>query len=105
MAYVWWYWGNSKDDFKELEVEFTIHNDPGDFSNRHGLYLMVCQGNISGRAFYFGLQTNVQDVNKWAKTRQGADILPLGTKGTCPSPGLQGMRMDGLSLQGTRVIS
>ena len=71
MAYVWWYWDNSEDDFRELEVEFTIHNDPGDFSNRHGLYLMVCQGSISGRAFYFGLQTNVQDVTSGRRRGKG----------------------------------
>ena len=64
MAYVWWYWDNSGAEFRELEVEFTIHNDPGDFSNRHGLYLMVCFGDISGTEFYFGLQTDTYNPGR-----------------------------------------
>ena len=41
--------------------DFTIHNDPGDFSDAHGLYFMVCYGWVDDSAFYFGLQTDVFD--------------------------------------------
>ena len=44
-----------------MTVDFTIHSDPGNFSSRHGLYLMVIQGELANHGFYFGLQTNVQD--------------------------------------------
>ena len=60
LAYSWWYWRLAS-DFDELVFDFTVHNDPGDFSDRNGLYLMVCFGQISGHKFYFGLQTDVYD--------------------------------------------
>lgn len=41
--------------------DFTVHNDPGDFSDSYGLYLMVHYAEISGSGFYFGLQTDVYD--------------------------------------------
>ena len=44
--------------------DFTVHTDPGDFSDSHGLYLMVCFGRIAGHKFYFGLQTDVYDPNR-----------------------------------------
>ena len=42
---------------------FTVHNDPGDFSDTHGLYLMVGFGVVGSAEskFYFGLQTDVYD--------------------------------------------
>ena len=66
MAFLWWHWeqggdssGNKLNEFRELELDFTIHNDPGNFSDEHGLYLMLCYSSISNVAFYFGLQTNI----------------------------------------------
>ena len=44
-----------------MTFDFTIRNDPGDFSDDYGLYLMVCFGSISNHNFYFGLQTDVRD--------------------------------------------
>ena len=51
--------------------DFTIDNDPGDFSDSHGLYLMVCFGTISGHNFYFGLQTDVYDPNQGRRVGKG----------------------------------
>ena len=61
MAYIWWEWSADKGEFDSLEIDFTIHNDVGDFSRRHGLYLMLGFSHIAGVPFYFGLQTNVND--------------------------------------------
>ena len=63
LAYAWWDWNRGR-RFGELVFDFTIHNDPGNFSDSHGLYLMVCFGRISNHNFYFGLQTNVYDPNQ-----------------------------------------
>ena len=66
MAYLWWEWGQDRDSsgdgqggIRELTFDITVHNDPGDFSDEFGLYLMLCYGFISDVGFYFGLQTNV----------------------------------------------
>ena len=66
MAYLWWHWGQDRDfagdgreGIRELTFDFTIHNDPGDFSDEYGLYLMLCYGFIGNVDFYFGLQTDV----------------------------------------------
>ena len=65
MAYLWWEWGRDRDfagdgreGIRELTFDFTVHNDPGDFSEEYGLYLMLCYGDIANTGFYFGLQTN-----------------------------------------------
>lgn len=65
MAYLWWEWGQDRDlagdgreGIRELTFDFTVHNDPGDFSDEYGLYLMLCQGEIADTEFCFGLQTN-----------------------------------------------
>ena len=60
LAYTWWGWNRGR-QFREVTFDFTIRNDPGDFSDDYGLYLMVCFGSISNHAFYFGLQTDVRD--------------------------------------------
>ena len=60
LAYSTWYWRLSA-EFDEMVFDFTIHNDPGDFSTDHGLYFIVSQGAISGSTYYFGLQTDVYD--------------------------------------------
>lgn len=68
MANIWWHWPSGSDDagrelntFQELEMDFTIHNDVSDFSDDHGLYLMLGYGYIEDIDFYFGLQTDVGD--------------------------------------------
>ncbi len=81
MSYIWWNWDRPADEFRELEVDFTIHNDPGDFSDRYGLYLMVCQGSISGRAFYFGLQTNTYDPGQQRGRGKGLIFSRWGERG------------------------
>ncbi|MCY4082027.1 MAG: SH3 domain-containing protein [Caldilineaceae bacterium] len=65
MAHLWWEWGRDRDfagdgreGIRELTFDFTVHDDPGDFSEEYGLYLMLCKGDIADTGFYFGLQTN-----------------------------------------------
>lgn len=58
MANLFWFWEDYQEHFRELTTDFTIHNDVGDFSDRHGLYLILANTSISGEDFYFGLQTN-----------------------------------------------
>ena len=42
-----------------IEIPFEIHNDPGNFSDTHGLYLILAISEISDTPFYFGIQTHV----------------------------------------------
>ena len=62
LVYVWWDWDRAY-GIDEVAVDFTIHSDPGDFSDTWGLYLMVGAGNVGNveSQFYFGLQTDVYD--------------------------------------------
>ena len=65
LAQVWWWWRYNGDctgaflEFETVTVDFTIHNDPN-YSTGGGLFLMLLNGNISGKSFYFGLQTRLQ---------------------------------------------
>ena len=65
LAQVWWWWRYNGDctgaflEFETVTVDFTIHNDPN-YSTRGGMFLMLLNGNISGKSFYFGLQTRLQ---------------------------------------------
>ena len=65
LAKVWWWWRYNGDctgaflEFETVTVDFTIHNDPN-YSTRGGMFLMLLNGNISGKSFYFGLQTGLQ---------------------------------------------
>ena len=56
MAFTEWWWREGE-TFRELVVDFTIHNDPDQFSPSHGLYFIVANGLIGHTSFYFGLQT------------------------------------------------
>ena len=57
-AFAAWIWDSGRQGLRELEIEFTIGNDPGDWSNDNGYYLMLVFGYISDIAFYFGVQTD-----------------------------------------------
>ena len=65
LAQVWWWWRYNGDctgaflEFETVTVDFTIHNDPN-YSTGGGMFLMLLNGNISGKSFYFGLQTRLQ---------------------------------------------
>lgn len=66
MAYIWWSWiqgqdakGDRLDEFAELVIEFTIHNDVAPMGGGNGLYLMLAYSTISDVGFYFGVQTDV----------------------------------------------
>ena len=63
-AYMDWRWGPSQSGFRELVTDITIHNDPGNWSDQHGYYLILIQNSISGTGFYFGLQTNANSRGK-----------------------------------------
>ena len=58
MAFISWDWnpGERERGFEELEIAFTIHNDPEGLPDGNGLYFMTCYGKIAGTSFYFGLQ-------------------------------------------------
>ena len=56
---IYWRWPYGQERFREMATEFTIHNDVGDWSDEHGLYLMLTYNDISGTRFYFGLQTDI----------------------------------------------
>ena len=64
VAQVWWWWRYNGDctgavlEFETVTVDFTIHNDPN-YSTGGGMFLMLLNGNISGKPFYFGLQTTL----------------------------------------------
>ena len=64
MVYIWWHWAQRDRKLHEVVFDFTIHSDPGNFSERNGLYLMVCSGDVGEHGFYFGLQTDVYDPNR-----------------------------------------
>ena len=49
LTYAWWAWDRAG-RFGELVFDFTVHNDPGDFSDTHGLYLMVGYGYVGSEA-------------------------------------------------------
>ena len=65
-AYIDWRWDPGQGGFRELSTDFTIHNDVGDWSDQHGLYLILLQNDISGAGFYFGLQTDANGRGKGA---------------------------------------
>ncbi len=63
-AYIDWRWDTGQAGFRKLSTDFTIHNDVGDWSDQHGLYLILLQNDISGAGFYFGLQTDANGRGK-----------------------------------------
>ncbi len=95
MAYIWWDWKPDQDHFREMVTEFTIHNDVGDFSDRHGLYLILGQSSISDVGFYFGVQTDANRRGKglifsrW-QTRDLANARYADTDGWTESAGHEG---------------
>ena len=69
MAYIKWKWSQEyQSGFREMEVDFTIHNDVGDF---YAIYLTMGTGYISDALFYLGLQTDVWDPNTRAWREKG----------------------------------
>ena len=86
MAYLWWHWGQDRDSsgdgregIRELTFDFTIHNDPGDFSDEYGLFLMLCYCFIGNVDFYFGLQTDVHGHPENVGGK-GFDIFKMGNE-------------------------
>ncbi len=58
-AHVTWDWRGRRDGLREVVMDFTIHNDVGNWSDHNGYYLMLMHTTISGIGFYFGLQTAI----------------------------------------------
>lgn len=65
MAYAWWGWDSDWAGFRVMTTDVTIHDDPGDFSDEHGIYLMLGLGSICGAVYYYGIQTDVRDPVTW----------------------------------------
>ena len=60
MATAYWYWYPLEEvTHTSVEIPFTLHNDPTNFSDVHGLYLILTISEISDTLFYFGIQTGV----------------------------------------------
>ena len=66
MVYAWWDWDydnpnrNRDSALNEITVDIEIHNDI-ELTGGNGIYLMVCNGDVDGTGYYFGLQTDVHD--------------------------------------------
>ena len=60
MAYARWYWEEGQ---ASLEIDFTIHTNVANWSDRNGLYLSLANTGIGDNRFYFGLQTNMNRPN------------------------------------------
>ena len=95
MASIWWDWNPEQAHFRELITDITIHNDVGDFSDQHGLYLMLGSSYISDTQFYFGIQTDANSRGKglifsrW-KTRELTNARYDETHGWTESSGHEG---------------
>ena len=75
MTYIYWNWNQGDREYREAVFDFTIHSDPGNFSDRNGLYLMVCSNRIGEHGFYFGLQTNVYDPDPNQRAWRGKGLI------------------------------
>ncbi len=80
MAYLWWNWESDQGHFRELTTDFTIHNDVDDFSDEHGLYLMLGSTSIAGEDFYFGLQTDTDAPEPPHRCGKGVIFSRWGTR-------------------------
>ena len=95
MAYIWWDWKPDQDHFREMVTDFTIHNDVHDWSDLHGIYLILGYSSISDAGFYFGLQTDANRRGKgvifsmWG-TRDLANARYADTDGWTQSSGHEG---------------
>ena len=63
-AFINWRWDHGQEGFRELAMDITIHNDPGDWSDDHGYYLMLLHNHISQVPFYFGIQADANGRGK-----------------------------------------
>ena len=58
MAYTWWDWNRNRIKFREMTTDVTIHNDVDSFPEFMGIYLILGFGDISGKAYYYGIQVD-----------------------------------------------
>ena len=58
LALIQWHYQLGLDNFREWVIDFTIHDDVGDFSDQHGLYLRLGSPTLSEVGLSFGLQTD-----------------------------------------------
>ena len=74
-AHVNWHWERNRHRLRELVMDFTIHSDPGDWSDRNGYFLILIASNIAGVSFYLGLQTDINGVKGIVYSRWGTRDL------------------------------
>ena len=79
-AYMDWRWDRSRDHFREVVTDFTIHNDVGNWSDQYGYYLILMQNRISETGFYFGLQTDIDDPRTGRGRGKGPIFSRWGTR-------------------------
>ena len=79
-AIMYWDWEANKDHLREVVTDFTIHNDVGDWSDKHGHYLFLMQNRISDVLFYVGLQTDVQAQEPPYRRGKGVIFSRWGTR-------------------------
>ena len=67
-----------------VKIPFEIHNDPGNFSDVHGLYLILA---VSESQTRFSISVSRPMYRARAmRTRAGVSSTPVGMNGTCPMP-------------------
>ncbi len=79
-AHINWSWEGTKDHFREVVTDFTIHNDVGNWSEQHGYYLILMSNEISETLFYFGLQTDIYDPRTGQGGGKGLIFSRWGTR-------------------------
>ena len=75
------HWGYNLDlyEFREWVIDFTIHNDVGDFSDQHGLDLNLGTVTISKVGLSFGLQTDARSADSERRYGKTALFSRYGT--------------------------
>ena len=80
MVLAFWYWPAAHGS-DEIEVRVNLHNNV-EMRGRNGLYLIGCTGSrIAGNTYYFGLQTDVQDLTRSSQGK-GAIFSRWGERDT-----------------------
>ena len=79
-AHINWSWESTRDHFREVVTDFTIHNDVGNWSEQHGYYLILMNNEISETLFYFGIQTDVYDPRTGRGGGKGLIFSRWGTR-------------------------
>ena len=79
---VQWDWESDTPDTSSIEIDFSIHDDPGHFSEDHSLVLVLGWGHIEGHRFAFGLRTDVDKPGTDGSQGKGIIFNRWGTADT-----------------------